>query len=152
VLVEYSSGGLKRRTIDVDSQGRREVHEFSIEDAAFAVGSRADFDRTDEVGTKGDHDYHEDKYDSSGHLVEETWPQRGEKSVMKYDSRGREVERSKYRQGELWFITHSTYEDNERGDWIKRHDTGWTPKYPEYGFTPLEESYREITYWGEEGR
>jgi FKBP-type peptidyl-prolyl cis-trans isomerase/antitoxin component YwqK of YwqJK toxin-antitoxin module len=149
VLVEYSSDGLERRTIDVDSQGRREVHEISIEDAVFAVGSRADFDRTDEVGTKGDHDYQEWKYDSSGHLIEEARPQQGIKFVMKYDSLGRVVENSEYRQGKLDSVLRSTYEDNQHGDWIKRHETFWAANYPDYGFTPWWESYREITYYGE---
>ncbi len=151
LLLEYSDDGLERRTIDIDSQGRREVHEISIEDAVFAIGNRANFDRTREVGTKGDH-HHEDTYDSSGHHTEMSVPERGEKYVVKYDSLGREIESLLYKQGELGLTTHSTYENNERGDWIRRHETGWNPKYPEDGFIPWNEYYREITYYGDGGR
>jgi hypothetical protein len=150
VLLEYSDDGLKRRTIGVDSQGRRESSEFSAEDALAAVGSRANFDRTVVSGTKGDNDYKEYKYDSSGHLIERTL--QGTKYVMKYDSLGRETESSQYKQGKLWITIHSTYENNERGDWVKRHETLWVAKYPDKGFVPWAEYYREITYWGEEGR
>ncbi len=146
VIVEYSDDGLKRRTIDVDSQGRRESTEFSTEDAVTAVGSRANFDRTKVSGTKGDQDYQEYKYDSSGHLIEKTL--QGTKYVMKYDTLGREIESSEYRQDRLWFTIRSTYEDNARGDWIRRHETLWMAKYPEKGFVPWMEYYREIKYWG----
>jgi hypothetical protein len=107
------------------------------------------FDTTEYVGTKGDRHYHEDKYDNSGHLIEKTVPQQGIKDVMKYDSLGREVESSQYKQGKLWFTMHSTYENNERGDWVKRHETLWVAKYPDKGFVPWAEYYREITYWGD---
>lgn len=101
-------------------------------------------------GTKGDHDYQEYKYDSSGHLIEKTL--RGTKYVMKNDSLGREIESSQYKQDKLWFIMHSAYETNERGDWVKRHETLWMAKYTEKGFVPWMECYREIKYWGEGGR
>jgi YD repeat-containing protein len=152
VLAEYSDDGLKRRTTYIDSQGRRESHEFSGEDAVTAIGARADFDRIMSSGTKGDNDYHEYKYDSSGHLIEKTFPQQGRRSVMKYDSLGREVERLEYRQDKLEYTTHSTYGVNERGDWIRRHETIWLAKHPDEGFAPFTEYYREIAYWGEDGR
>ena len=150
LIVEYSDDGLKRRTIDVDSQGRRESTEFSTEDAVTAVGSRANFDRTKVSGTKGDHDYQEYKYDSSGHLIEKTL--QGIKYVMKYDTLGREIESSEYRQDKLWFTIRSTYEGNARGDWIRRHETLWMAKYPEKGFVPWMEYSREIKYWGDVAR
>jgi hypothetical protein len=147
VIVEYSGDGLKRRTIDVDSQGRRGSTEFSPEDGVTAVGSRANFDRTMVSGTKGDNDYKEYKYNSEGRLIEKTL--QATKYVMKYDSLGREIESSQYKQGKLWFTMHSTYENNERGDWVKRHETLWVAKYPDKGFVPWAEYYREITYWGD---
>ena len=149
---EYSDDGLLRRITDIDSRGRGERREYSAEEAATLMGLSAKFDMTDEVGTKGERSFHEDKYDSNGHHTESTFPERGEKWVVKCDSRGREIESSLYRQGELVLITHSTYEDNERDDWIRRHETGWNPKYPEDGFIPWSEYYREITYYSRSSR
>jgi antitoxin component YwqK of YwqJK toxin-antitoxin module len=151
-LSEYSDDGLIRRIIDIDSQGRREPHEYSIEDTVYLMGISANFDRTVGLGTEGERWYHEDKYDSRGHLIEKAFPQQGRKDVMKYDSLGREVEKLEYKQDKLDFATHSTYEDNERGDWIRRHETIWTAKYPDKGFVPWAECVREITYYGEGGR
>ncbi len=146
VISEYSDDGLKRRTIDIDSQGHREVKEFAAGWALTAVGTRANFDITYGAGTKEEH-----KYDSSGHLIEMAAPQQDEKLVMKYDTLGRVVEMLEYKQGHLESANHSTYEDNQRGDWIKRHETLWLAKYPERGFFPLTEYYREITYYDAEG-
>ena len=55
---------------------------------------------------------------------------------------------SEYRQHKLWFTIRSTYEDNARGDWIRRHETLWTAKSPEKRFVPWMEYYRDIKYWG----
>ncbi len=151
VVVEYSDDGLKKRSVRTDNQGRREDNEFAPEVAVSAIGPRADFDKTVEVGAKGDPNFKEDKYDSSGHLVEEMVPEQSIRRVMKYDSRGREIERLEYRQDTLWFATRSTYEDNERGDWIKRRITLWSAKYPDRGFAPLEEETREIAYYDKGG-
>ena len=148
-LWEYSDDGLRRRHTLIISQERPEPEEIS---PALAVNMNAPFDETECVGTKGDRHYHEDRYDSSGHLIEKTLPQRGIKDVMKYDSLGREVESLEYRQGKLESAAHSMYEDNERGDWVKRHETIWVANEKDDGFTPLAESYREITYYGEGGR
>ena len=57
-----------------------------------------------------------------------------------------------YKQDKLWFTTHSTYESNEHGDWIKQHQTNWVANYPDFGFTPFEEYYREIIYYADDGR
>jgi hypothetical protein len=151
-LQEYSDDGLRRRIIDIDSQGRREPHQYSIEDAVYLMGISVNFDRTVGLGTEGDRSYHEDKYDSSEHIIEKAFPQQGIKYVMKYDSLGREVEKLEYKQDKLEFATRSTYEVNERGDWIRRHETIWLAKHPDKGFAPFTEYYREITYYGEDGR
>jgi hypothetical protein len=151
VLYEYSDDGLMRRTIRIDSQGRRESDEFSTdENAVTAIGYRAYFDNSGTVGTKGDPDYEEWKYDSAGHLVEQTL--HGIKFLRKFDSLGREVELLRYKQDKLDSATHSTYEANEHGDWIKRHDTVWFSKYPDLGFNPQSENHREITYYDEGGK
>lgn len=149
VLNEYSDDGLMRRTIHADSQGRRQSFEFSTdEDAVNAIGYRAYFDNTGSVGTKGAPSYEAWKYDSAGHLVEQTLGD-GIKYLRKFDSLGRQAELLRYKQDKLDSVTHSTYEDNERGDWIKRHDTVWFAEYPDLGFHPEAEYHREITYWGE---
>jgi antitoxin component YwqK of YwqJK toxin-antitoxin module len=148
-LWEYSDDGLKRRNTFTTRQERLGPEEIS---PALAVNMNDPFDTTEYVGTKGDRHYHEDKYDNSGHLIEKTVPQQGIKDVMKYDSLGREVERLEYRDGKLESATHSTYEENEHGDWIKRHEKIWVEKAKDDGFTPLMEDYREITYYDESGR
>jgi serine protease Do len=151
VLYEYSDDGLIRRTIRTDSQGRRESSESSTDEEAVAtIGYRAYFDDTGAVGTKGDPNYEEWKYDSAGHLVEQII--HGIKCVWKFDSRGREVELLTYKQDKLDSATHSTYEDNEHGDWIKRNATVWFARYPDLGFNPAAEYRREITYYGEGSR
>jgi len=151
VLYEYSDDGLISRTIRTDSQGRRESYESSTdEDAVTAIGYRGYFDDAGVVGTKGDPNYEEWKYDTAGHLVEQTI--HGIKFVRNFDSLGRQVELLRYMQDKLDSATHSTYEDNEHGDWIKRHDTVWFAKYPDLGFNPEAEYYREITYYADAGR
>ena len=150
LVVEYSDDGLKKRTVRVDGQGRRDVNEFPPEAGVNATGARDHFDTTVEVGTKGEANFREDRYDSRGHLVEERLPAQNIRRVMRYDSLGREVERLEYRQGALSFDTRSTYEDNERSDWIKRDDTLWIAKYPDQDFAPFEEDTREITYYGKD--
>jgi antitoxin component YwqK of YwqJK toxin-antitoxin module len=152
LLWEYSDDGLMKRRIDIDSQGRRASHEYSIEDAVTTQAVRANFDGTVGVGTKGDHDYQEYTYDSGGHLIERKFPQQGIRFVMKYGPLGRESESLEYKQGKLEWATHSTYEDNGHGDWIRRHETIWAAKYSEKGFVPWTEYYREITYYGKGGR
>ncbi len=149
---EFSDDGLPRRNIDINSQGGRTSHDYSIEDAVTIRSMGDSFDGTQDIGMKGDLWFQEHKYDSSGYLTELTFPNQNLKSLMKYDSHGREVEESEYKQGKLNSVTRSTYEVNERGDWIKRHETIWGAKYPDLGFNPLAEFYREITYWGEDGR
>ena len=57
---------------------------------------------------------------------------------------------SVYMQGKLSSVRRSTYDNNHRGDGIKRHYSIWTVGFPE--FTPAHEYYREITYYGEDGR
>lgn len=151
VLYEYSADGLMRRTIRIDSQGRRESDEFPTdENGVTAIGYRAYFDNSGTVGTKGDPNYEEWKYDSAGNLVERTL--HGIKFVGKFDSLGREVEILRYKQDKLDSATHSTYEDNEHGDWIKCHDTVWFSIYPDLGFNPQAEHHRQITYYDEGGR
>jgi hypothetical protein len=149
IRCEYSDDGLIRRHSGVDNQGQSEFREFSPEDAAIYMGRNAHFDDDWVFGTKGDHDFAEHKYESSGHLIESSFPQQGIKLVMKYDSLGREVEKSEYRQDRLDSVKHSKFEANQRGDWIKVHETIWTTEHPESGFVPSAEFYREITYWGE---
>jgi YD repeat-containing protein len=151
-LSEYSDDGLIRRIIDIDSQGRRESHEYSIEDAVTTQYARAIFDDTAGLGTKGDRWFQDYKYDSSGYLTERAFPQQDRKFLMKYDSRGREIEKLEYKQGKLDSVTRSAYEVNEHDDWIKRHETVWVAKHPDRGFVPLTEYYREIKYWGKDGR
>jgi trypsin-like peptidase len=142
----YSDDGLIRRTIHTDSLGRRESSESSSdEDAVTTIGYRAYFDLTGAVGTKGEPNYEEWKYDNAGHLIEQTI--HGMKCVRKFDSLGREVELLRYKEDKLDSATHSTYENNEHGDWIKRHDTLWFAKYPNFGFSPQSEYQREITYY-----
>jgi hypothetical protein len=151
VLYEYSDDGLIRRTIRTDSQGRRESYESSSDaDAVTAIGYRTYFDNAGVVGTKGDPNYEEWKYDTAGHLAEQTI--HGIKFVRKFDSLGRESELLRYKQDKLDSATHSTYEDNEHGDWIKRHDSVWFAQYPDLGFNPEAEYHREVTYYNEGGR
>jgi serine protease Do len=151
VLYEYSDDGLIRRTIRTDSQGRRKSYESSTdEDAVTAIGYRAYFDDAGVFGTKGDPNYEEYKYDTAGHPVELTI--HGIKELRKFDSLGRQIELLRYKQDKLYSATHSTYEDNEHGDWIKRHDRVWFAKYPDLGFNPEAELHREITYYDEGGR
>jgi serine protease Do len=150
---EYSDDGLRRRNTLIIGQEHPEPGDILPPVIAVnTMAMNAPFDRAEGVGTKGDRHYHEDKYDSGGHLIEKTFPQRGIKDVMKYDSLGREVEILEYRQGKLESATHSTYEDNERGDWVQQHETLWVANEKDGGFTPLAEHYRQITYYGESGR
>lgn len=151
-LQEYSTEGLIRRIIDIDSQGRREPHQYSIEDAVAATAMSAHLDGTESLGTMGDDDFQEYKYDTSGHPTERTFPQQGIKFVMKYDPLGREIEKLEYKQDKLDSATRSTYEDNGHGDWIKRHETFWAASHSDDGFAPFWEHYREITYYSEGGR
>jgi hypothetical protein len=144
---EYTETGLIRRHVDIDADGRqRHAHEYSPEEAVATKAAGVPFDGTVGFGTRGDPYYQDYKYDNRGRLIERTFPQQGVKYVMKYDAHGREIESSEYRQGKLHSVTRSQYQDNEYGDWIKRHDTVWLASDPSTGFTPEMEQYREITY------
>jgi hypothetical protein len=113
------------------------------------MASRIHFDETEESGPKGGNYHSISKYNNEGLEIEFSFPERNYKSVMKYDARGRETEKLEYKDGKLTTATHSTYEVNANGDWIKRHETQWDARWPNLGFTPLVEEYREITYYSE---
>jgi hypothetical protein len=147
---EYSDDGLVRRLITIDPRGQRETHEYSGEDAVNVQAMHANFDGTVEFGLKSDPYYQEYTFDSSGYLIEHTFPNQRSKYVMTYDSHGRETEKQEYLNGRLETVTRSTYEVNEHGDWTKRHETCWYSELPDSGFAPYAEHYREITYWSED--
>jgi hypothetical protein len=147
---EYSDDGLIKRSISVDAHGQPETHEYSIDDAVSAQAMKANFDGTIEIGLKSDPYYQEYTYDSSGHLIEKTFPNQKSKYVLQYDARGREIENQEYLNGKLESATRSTYEENRHGDWIKKHETCWFAEIPDSGFVPWAEYSREITYWGED--
>jgi hypothetical protein len=146
---EYSEDGLIKRNIIVDAQGKRETHEYSVDDAVSVQALHANFDGTVQLGLKSDPYYQEYTYDSSGYLTERTFPNQKSKYVLRYDTRGREIENQEYLNGKLESVTQSTYEENQHGDWTKRHETCWFSETPDSGFAPWAEYYREITYYGE---
>jgi hypothetical protein len=102
-----------------------------------------------EDGLKDSNYYSISKYDDRGLEIELSRPNQSYKSVMKYDDRGRETDNLEYQNGKLTTATHSTYEVNVNGDWIRRHETQWDARWPSLGFTPCVEQYREITYYSE---
>jgi hypothetical protein len=147
--LEYTEDGLQSRMISIACDGKREVHELTLEEGILYMTSRINYDETVEGGTKGTNYYYFSKYNSRGLEVEDSHPGQNYKSVMKYDDRGRETEKQEYEDGKLTTATHSTYEVNAKGDWIRRHETRWDARWPSLGFTPWIEQYREITYYGE---
>ena len=147
-LYEYTIDGLQNRQIYRDD-GKREVSDFSPSEGAEIMAGRIHFDEAVENGLKGA-SYSISKYDGQGLEVEVSHPARSQKSVMKYDAHGWETERLEYENGNLSTATRSTYEINPNGDWIKKHETGWDARWPSLGFTPSAESYRKITYYGEQ--
>jgi len=146
---EYTEDGLQNRNISIACDGKREVHELTLDEGISYMTSRIHFDEKAEGGSKGTSYYFTSKYDSRGLEVEDSHPGQNYKSVMKYDDRGRETEKLEYKDGKLTTATHSTYEVNAKGDWIRRHETQWDARWPSLGFTPLAEQYREITYYSE---
>jgi hypothetical protein len=146
---EYTEYGLQNRIIFIACDGKREVHELTLDEGIFYMTSRIHYNETVEGGSKGTNYYYFSKYDSRGLEVEDSNPGQKHNSVMKYDDRGRETEKLEYKDGKLTTATHSTYEVNAHGDWIKRHETQWDARWPSLGFTPWVEQYREITYYGE---
>jgi antitoxin component YwqK of YwqJK toxin-antitoxin module len=147
--LEYTEDGLQKSLISIACDGKREVHELTIDEGIFYMTSRIHYDETVEGGSKGTNYYYSSKYDSRGLEVEDSNPGQKHKSVMKYDDRGRETEKLEYKDGKLTTATHSTYEVNAKGDWIRKHETQWDARWPSLGFTPWVEQYREITYYGE---
>jgi hypothetical protein len=146
---EYTEYGLQNSWISIACDGKREVHELTLDEGIFYMTSRIHYNEIVEGGPKGTNYYSISKYDSRGLEVEDSHPGQNYKSVMKYDDRGRETEKQEYKDGKLTTATHSTYEVNAKGDWIRRHETQWDARWPSLGFTPLVEQYREITYYSE---
>ena len=146
---EYLEDGIQDRMISIACDGKREVHELTLDEGIFYMTSRIHYDETVEGGSKSTNFYYFSKYDNRGLEVEDSNPGQNYKSVMKYDDQGRETEKQEYRDGKLATATHSTYEVNTKGDWIKRHETHWDARWPSLGFTPWVEQYREITYYSE---
>jgi hypothetical protein len=146
---EYSEDGLQNRQTYIDCDGKREVSDLSIGEGVETMASRVHFDedQTAEFGQKGAKYHIISRYNGLGLEVEYSTPERGYKSVMKYDAHGRETENLEYRNGKLTTASHSTYEVNANGDWIRRHETQWDARWPSLGFTPYTEQYREITYF-----
>ena len=151
-LYEYTEDGLLNRQTYIACDGKREVTDFSIDEGIDTMASRIHFDETEEVGSRVANYHSISKYDGRGLEIEFSRPERNYKAVMKYDSQGRETEKLEYENAKLSMATHSTYEINARGDWIRRHQTQWDARWPSLGFTPWAEQYREITYYGEDGR
>jgi S1-C subfamily serine protease len=149
LLWEYGDNGLVKRHVDVDGQGQRTAHDYSEKDSITVLVMRTNFDETTWSGSKGEANYQEYTYDSGGNLRQQTFAD-GTKWVMKYDSFGRKTDLSEYKNGKLDSVTHFTYDVNEHGDWTRCHETIWLADYPDSGFTPWEEDYREITYWGQD--
>jgi hypothetical protein len=147
--LEYTEDGLQKSLISIACDGKREVHELTLDEGIFYMTSRIHFDDTVEGGSKGTSYYFISKYDSHGLEVEDSHPGQNYKSLMKYDDRGREMEKQEYKDGKLTTATHSTYEVNAKGDWIRRHETQWDARWPSLGFTPYAEQYRDITYYNE---
>jgi hypothetical protein len=147
--LEYTEDGLQNSLISIACDGKREVHELTLDEGISYMTSRINLDETVEGGSKGTSYYFVSKYDSRGLEVEDSHPGQNYKSVMKYDDRGRETEKQEYKDGKLTTATHSTYEVNANGDWIRRHETQWDARWPTLGFTPWVEQYREITYYSE---
>jgi Trypsin-like peptidase domain len=150
---KYSEDGfIKEHRLSMADSGKNLPYEVAHQLApAFMAASRS-FDEIVPNGKKGERHYREDTYDRSGHLVEKALPEQGIRTVIKYDSLGRETESLEYRHDKLYSTTRSSYEVNQRGDWIKRHETCWFASSPDKGFVPFDEYYREITYYGDEGR
>jgi hypothetical protein len=149
-LYEYTEDGLQNRQTYIPCDGKREVTEQSPSEGVDAMASRIHFDETEERGASTHGNYHSiSKYNNLGLEVESSFPDRNYKSVMKYDAQGRETENLEYKDGKLTTATHSTYEVNAKGDWIRRHETQWDARWPKLGFTPWVEQYREITYYSE---
>jgi len=147
---EYSEDGLQTRQIYVACDGKRDVSDFSASEGLDTMASRIHFDETEERGPKTANYHSTSIYNDLGLEVEFSIPGRNYKSVMKYDSHGREIENLEYKDGKLTTATHSTYEINANGDWIRRHETQWDARWPSLGFTPWAEQYREIKYYGED--
>jgi hypothetical protein len=146
---EYMEDGLQNRQIYIACDGKREVSDLSIDGGMDVMASRIHFDETVEDGLKDSNYYSISKYDDRGLEIELSRPNQSYKSVMKYDDRGRETDNLEYQNGKLTTATHSTYEVNVNGDWIRRHETQWDARWPSLGFTPWVEQYREITYYSE---
>jgi hypothetical protein len=146
---EYTEDELQNRQIYIACDGKREISDFSISAGIDVMASRIHFDETEELGVNSANNHSISKYNDFGLKVEFSLPERGYKSVMKYDTHGRETEDLEYKNGKLTTATHSTYEVNANGDWIKRHETQWDARWPGLGFTPWVEQYREITYYSE---
>jgi len=148
-LYEYTEDGLQNRQIYIACDGKREVSDLPIDGGVDVTASRIHFDETVEDGLKDSNHYSISKYDDRGLEIELSRPKQSYKSVMKYDDRGRETDNLEYQNGKLTTATHSTYEVNVNGDWIRRHETQWDARWPSLGFTPCVEQYREITYYSE---
>jgi hypothetical protein len=83
-------------------------------------------------------------YDSEGNMTE--WLAGGwQRNVYTYDRGGRMKERSAYAGNTLSVKDRYSYEDDDRGNWVAKHEETFSP---ENGWAPVDNiTYREITYF-----
>ena len=82
-------------------------------------------------------------YDSEGNMTE--WLINGQKNAYTYEADGRMIERSVYDGNRLVLKDRYSYEDDDRGNWIAKHEEMFSP---ENGWVPVSNvTRREITYF-----
>lgn len=150
LIREYSTDGLIKRVTQIDGTGKSDGgKDYPVETAIMTYGMNNPLDETREYGDKSSPDYQVQKYDLMGRQVELAYPNKGTKTESRFDSQGREIEQLLYKNGRLNSAERFTYEINAHGDWVKKHGTFWSASAPNLGYAPVENYYREITYYSE---
>lgn len=148
---EYSADGLvKRITNRATNPADSFSYEYPSEAAVYIHMVGKYFDGTHPSGKQGEQNYHEDTYDSEGHVTQQIYPAEGIRYVPKYDSLGRQIENRGYKNGRLWCIFQYSYDTNGHGDWEKQQERLWCEGTPENDFGLNSESSREIAYYDDQ--
>jgi len=129
------------KQIKISPDGKRDEHDY--EDTAAAVSQMTRSHIYDDSWT-GDTVI---KWNSKGNPLEQ---QSGKKQVIyRYDSDDREVEVRWFYSGYPDFSTHSTYEDDRYGNWIKREESLRKEGVQPPGYRSLTVYRRTILYFDE---
>jgi hypothetical protein len=127
---EYTSVITRENAVNIKYQERN----YSTSSSSFVPSPTGGFQITE-------------KYDSNGDLIEQTHIKDGKtiKYIREYTEH-RLVTQKVYENGVHDTTSRFSYRLDSYGNWIHQKEESLYSEHPEWGFTPFQELYREISY------